>query len=490
VTEPLSFELSRPGLPGPRLPKAGVTAAGADHDLPPDLRRRQAPELPRLSEPEIMRHYSRLASLNYSISENFYPLGSCTMKYNPVANEAAAQLPGFAYLHPYQEEATAQGALELMFELEKALCAVVGVDRVTLQPAAGAHGEWTALRMIQAYHLARGEQRDQVLVPDSAHGTNPASAALCGFQVVEVKSGADGRISVADLESKLSQRVAALMLTNPNTLGLFEKEILEVAEMVHATGAKLYYDGANLNALMGICRPGDMGFDAVHMNLHKTFTTPHGGGGPGAGPVGVKKDLEPFLPRPTVEKRNGHYQLDYDRPSSIGRVRSFFGNFGMLVRAYTYILAMGGDGLAQASEDAVLAANYLRGRLEGVLDLPHEGPCMHEFVASARNLNQHGIKALDVAKGLLERGYYAPTIYFPLIVPEAVMVEPTETESKATLDAFADTVREVAELARTDPQRLHAEPVSLPVGRLDEVAAARRPVLRWKAAPEAAPEGS
>jgi glycine dehydrogenase subunit 2 len=366
---------------------------------------------------------------------------------------------------------------------------VVGVDRVTLQPAAGAHGEWTALRMIQAYHLARGEQRDQVLVPDSAHGTNPASAALCGFQVVEVKSGADGRISVADLEAKLSQRVAALMLTNPNTLGLFEKEILEVAEMVHATGAKLYYDGANLNALMGICRPGDMGFDAVHMNLHKTFTTPHGGGGPGAGPVGVKKDLEPFLPRPTVEKRNGHYQLDYDRPSSIGRVRSFFGNFGMLVRAYTYILAMGGDGLAQASEDAVLAANYLRGRLEGVLDLPHEGPCMHEFVASARNLNQHGIKALDVAKGLLERGYYAPTIYFPLIVPEAVMVEPTETESKATLDAFADTVREVAELARTDPQRLHAEPVSLPVGRLDEVAAARRPVLRWKAASEAPPEG-
>ena len=490
MSEPLSFELSRPGLPGPRLPQAGVLGPAGDHDLPPHLRRRQAPQLPRLSEPEIMRHYSRLASLNYSISENFYPLGSCTMKYNPVANEAAAQLPGFAYLHPYQDEATTQGALELMFELERALCAVVGVDRVTLQPAAGAHGEWTALRMIQAYHLARGEQRDQVLVPDSAHGTNPASAALCGFQVVEVKSGADGRISVADLESKLNQRVAALMLTNPNTLGLFEKEILEVAEMVHATGAKLYYDGANLNALMGICRPGDMGFDAVHMNLHKTFTTPHGGGGPGAGPVGVKKDLEPFLPRPTVEKRNGHYQLDYDRPSSIGRVRSFFGNFGMLVRAYTYILAMGGDGLAQASEDAVLAANYLRGRLEGVLDLPHEGPCMHEFVASARNLNQHGIKALDLAKGLLERGYYAPTIYFPLIVPEAVMVEPTETESKATLDAFADTVREVAELARTDPQRLHAEPVSLPVGRLDEVAAARRPVLRWRPASEAPPEGS
>ncbi len=444
MSEPLSFELSRPGLPGPRLPAAGVSGAPAEQPLPAALRRRRQPQLPRLSEPEIMRHYSRLASLNYSISENFYPLGSCTMKYNPVANEVAAQLPGFAYLHPYQDEATTQGALELMFELERALCAIAGVDRVTLQPAAGAHGEWSALRMIQAYHQGRGESRDQVLVPDSAHGTNPASAALCGFQVVEVKSGADGRISVADLESKLSQRVAALMLTNPNTLGLFEREILEVAEMVHATGAKLYYDGANLNALMGICRPGDMGFDAVHMNLHKTFTTPHGGGGPGAGPVGVKQE----------------------------------------------ILAMGGDGLAQASEDAVLAANYLRGRLEGVLDLPHEGPCMHEFVASARNLGEHGIKALDVAKGLLERGYYAPTIYFPLIVPEAVMVEPTETESKATLDAFADTVREVVELARQDPDRLHREPVSLPVGRLDEVAAARRPVLRWQPGSNGSPEPS
>ena len=488
MREPLSFELSRPGWPGPRLPEAGVREAPAEHALPAHLRRRRTPDLPRISEPELMRHYSRLASLNYSISENFYPLGSCTMKYNPVANEAAAQLPGFAYLHPYQDQATAQGALELMHLLEAALCTVAGVDRVTLQPAAGAHGEWTALRMIQAYHQARGERRDQVLVPDSAHGTNPASAALCGFQVVEVRSGADGRISVADLESKLNQRVAALMLTNPNTLGLFEREILEVAEMVHATGAKLYYDGANLNALMGICRPGDMGFDAVHMNLHKTFTTPHGGGGPGAGPVGVKSDLEPFLPKPTIERSNGHYELDEERPQSIGRVRSFYGNFGMLVRAYTYILAMGGDGLAQASEDAVLAANYLRSRLQGVLDLPHDGPCMHEFVASARNLAEHGVKALDVAKGLLERGYYAPTIYFPLIVPEAVMVEPTETESKATLDAFADTVKEVADLARTDPQRLHAEPVSLPVGRLDEVAAARRPVLRWNAASESPTE--
>ncbi len=493
MTEPLSFELSRPGAEAPRLPAAGVQATGPEDALSKDVLRAHPPDLPRLSEPEIMRHYSRMASLNYSISEQFYPLGSCTMKYNPVANEAAAALPGFAGLHPYQDEETVQGALELMHRLELALCAIVGVDRVTLQPAAGAHGEWTALRMIQAYHRSRGDKRTEVLVPDSAHGTNPASAALSGFQVVEVRSGPDGRISLADLESKLSPRVAALMLTNPNTLGLFEREILDVAEMVHATGAMLYYDGANLNAFMGVARPGDMGFDAVHMNLHKTFTTPHGGGGPGAGPVGVKADLIPFLPHPTVEKSNGHYTLDFKRPKSIGRVRSFYGNFGMLVRAYTYILAMGGDGLTQASLDAVLSANYLRKQVEGVLDLPHDGACMHEFVASAHNLAPQGVKALDVAKGLLERDFYAPTIYFPLVVPEAIMVEPTETESKATLDAFAAALRDIVEQARTDPAALHAEPHSLPVGRLDEVGTARRitayltgqsedPVLRWKRA--------
>jgi glycine dehydrogenase subunit 2 len=476
VTEPLSFEKSRAGLPGPRLPESGVPGTAR---LPERLRRRRTPQLPRLSEPELARHYSRLASMNYSISEQFYPLGSCTMKYNPVLNERAARLPGFADLHPYQDEATLQGALELMWRLERALAAVVGVDRVTLQPAAGAHGEWTALRMIQAYHQARGDHRDQVIVPDSAHGTNPASAALCGFEVVEVRSGADGRVNVSDLRAKLSGRVAALMLTNPNTLGLFEAQILEMAEITHAAGAKLYYDGANLNALMGICRPGDMGFDAVHLNLHKTFTTPHGGGGPGAGPVGVKEELAPFLPRPTVEHADGRFSLDYDRPGSIGRVRSFYGNFGMLVRAFAYVLAMGGEGLRQASKDAVLSANYLRGQLEGVLDLPHDGPCMHEFVASARNLSEHGVRAVDVAKGLLERGFYAPTVYFPLIVPEAVMIEPTETESKDTLDAFVRALKDIAEVARTDPEELHAEPRSLPVGRLDEVAAARNPVLRW-----------
>ena len=494
MTEPLSFEKSRPNAHGPRLPEADVKAPGPSDVLPRELLRSSPPGLPRLSEPEIMRHYARLASLNYSISEQFYPLGSCTMKYNPVANEAAAALPGFTDLHPYQDEDTVQGALSLMWRLEQALCAVVGVERVTLQPAAGAHGEWTALRMIQAYHRSRGEARTEVLVPDSAHGTNPASAALSGFHVVEVKSGPDGRISLADLESKLSPRVAALMLTNPNTLGLFEREILDVAEMVHAIGAMLYYDGANLNAFMGICRPGDMGFDAVHMNLHKTFTTPHGGGGPGAGPVGVKADLVPFLPTPTVERLNGHLKLDFKRPKSIGRVRSFYGNFGMLVRAYTYIVAMGGDGLTQASHDAVLSANYLKSQVDGLLDMPHEGPCMHEFVASAHNLAPQGIKALDVAKGLLERDFYAPTIYFPLVVPEALMVEPTETESKATLDAFATAIREIVKQAKESPEELHQAPHGLPVGRLDEVATARKinaylqgqsedPILRWKPAP-------
>src|SRR5260370_39160582 len=386
-----------------------------------------------------------------------------------------------------------------MWRLEQALCGVVGVGRGTLQPAAGAHGEWTALRMIQAYRRSRGEVRTEVLVPDSAHGTNPASAALSGFQVVEVASAPDGRISLADLESKLSSKVAALMLTNLNTLGLFERDILDIAELVHNTGAMLYYDGANLNAFMGVCRPGDMGFDAVHMNLHKTFTTPHGGGGPVAGPVGVKAELVPFLPTPTVERMNGHLKLDFKRPQSIGRVRSFYGNFGVLVRAYSYIVAMGGDGLTQASRDAVLSANYLRKLVEGDLEMPHEGPCMHEVVASAHNLHEEGVRALDVAKALLDRNFYAPTVYFPLVVPEAIMVEPTETESKATLDSFAQAIKEIVPQAKRDPQGLHDEPKNLPVGRLDEVAAARRinahlqgqseePVLRWKAPSANPPE--
>ena len=480
MTESLLFEKSRPGLPGPRLPKAGVPAVDASAVIPASSLRSKEALLPRVSEPELMRHFSRLGAMNFSISQNFYPLGSCTMKYNPVTNEVAASLPGFAYLHPYQPDETIQGALELMWELERALCSIVGVDRMSLQPAAGAHGEWAGLRMIQAFHEARGDERTEVLVPDSAHGTNPASAALCGFRVVEIRSGPDGRVDLADLEAKLSEKTAALMLTNPNTLGLFETEIAEAAQLVHKVGAKLYYDGANLNALMGICRPGDMGFDVVHLNLHKTFTTPHGGGGPGAGPVGVMKEMIPFLPIPVVEKSGATFRLEHDRPQSIGRVRSFYGNFGMLVRALTYIVAMGGDGLSQASNDAVLSANYVRKRLEGVLDFPQPGPCKHEFVASARTLAGKGVKALDLAKGLLQRGYYAPTIYFPLIVAEAVMVEPTETESKSTLDAFTDAIAEIAAIAETDPQRIQNEPTNLPVGRIDEVAAARNPVLRWR----------
>ena len=484
--EALSFEKSRAGLPPPRLPEASVPETEAT--IPEHLRRRRQPELPHLSEPELMRHYSRLASLNFSISENFYPLGSCTMKYNPVANEEAARLPGFAELHPYQGRGSIQGALELMWRLESALCAIVGVDRVTLQPAAGAQGEWTALRMIQAFHRSHGEDRKEVIVPDSAHGTNPASAAMCGLRVLQVRSRRDGRVDVDDLRTKLSTNVAALMLTNPNTLGLFEKDILEMAAAVHEVGAKLYYDGANLNALMGICRPGDMGFDAVHLNLHKTFTTPHGGGGPGAGPVGVKSELAPFLPRPTIELRDDGYRFDFARPQSIGRVRSFYGNFGMLVRAYAYILAMGADGLTQASRDAVLAANYLRKRVEPLLTLPFPGYCMHEFVASAGHVADGAIRALDVAKGLLERDIHSPTVYFPLTVPEALMIEPTETESKATLDAFVAALEEIVELARSDPGSLREEPRSLPIGRLDEVAAARRPVLRWRSSGSEPPQ--
>ena len=476
--EELSFELSRADAPPPRLPRAPEGPSPAEV-VPAAQLRQQPPLLPRLSEPEVMRHFARLAALNYSVSRQFYPLGSCTMKYNPVVDEALAGLPGFADLHPYQDGSETQGALILMRELESWLCRLVGVDHFCLQPAAGAHGEWTGLLMVKAYHARRGDQRDQVLVPDSAHGTNPASAALAGFEVEEVRSRDDGRVDLGDLLSKLGPRTAALMLTNPNTLGLFETDILEIAAAVHDRGALLYYDGANLNALVGLCRPGDMGFDVVHLNLHKTFSTPHGGGGPGAGPVGVKRDLADFMPVPRLVELDGQLQLDFDAPASVGRVRSFTGNFGMLVRAYAYILAMGADGLAQAARDAVLSANYLRHGLAEVLEVPQPGPCKHEFVASARPLAAHGVRALDVAKALLDRGFYAPTVYFPLIVPEAMMIEPTETETKATLDSFTQAIREIAAAANNDPEAVLAAPLSTPVGRLDEVEAARDPVLRW-----------
>jgi glycine dehydrogenase subunit 2 len=481
MSEPLLFEITRADQRGPRVPAAGVPAPAIEDFLPKEFRRAAPPPIPSLSEPEVARHFGRLARLNHSIHQGIYPLGSCTMKYNPTVNERVARFEGFAGLHPYHPEARSQGALQLMFELEQLLNEITGMARTSLQPAAGAHGEWTGLRMIQAYHRSRGDkERDLVLIPDSAHGTNPATASLCGMTTVTVKSGPDGAVDLADFKSKLSRRVAAVMMTNPNTLGIFETDILEITRAAHAEGVLLYYDGANLNALVGVARPGDMGFDVVHLNLHKTFSTPHGGGGPGAGPVGVKELLVPFLPVPTVEKRKDIYTLDYDRPKTIGKVRAFYGNFGMLVRAYTYIRAYGSD-LKQVAEDAVLNSNYLRHHLEQLFDISFPTPSMHEFVLSARRAKeQRGVKALDIAKRLIDMGVYPPTIYFPMIVPEALMIEPTETESKATLDAFIESMRQIHREIEEEPDTVRNAPLKAPVGRLDEVKAARQPNLRWR----------
>ena len=486
MSEPLLFDMRRADGAGPRLPRPGVPASPLSDLVPAELRRRQPPHIPSLSEPEVARHFGRLGRMNHNLHQALYPLGSCTMKFNPTVNEALARLEAFADLHPYQPVERAQGALRLMWELERALIALTGMDRMSLQPAAGAHGEWTGLRMIQAYHRSRGENRDQVLVPDSAHGTNPASAALSGLTTVTVKSGADGLVDLADLKRLLSPRVAALMLTNPNTAGLFEKEILEIARMAHAQGAQLYYDGANLNALVGVARPGDMGFDVVHLNLHKTFSTPHGGGGPGAGPVGVKAHLTPFLPIPTVERQGDHYVFEHRRPRSIGKVRAFYGNFGMLVRAYAYIRAYGNT-INLVAQHAVLNASYLRHHLRRHFDDAFPGPSMHEFVVSARRSKDRGVRALDIAKRLIDLGFHPPTIYFPLIVPEALMIEPTETESKATLDAFIAAFDQIAEEIEKDPEVVRSAPHTAPVGRLDEARAARQPDLRWRPAPAAVP---
>ncbi len=488
-SEPLLFEL-RGADGGPRLPSPGVKARALAEIVPPALLRDTPLAIPSLSEPEVARHFGRLGRLNHNLHQGLYPLGSCTMKYNPTVNEALARLEPFAGLHPYHPERMAQGALRLMWELERALVALTGMDRMSLQPAAGAHGEWTGLRMIQAYHRSRGERRDQVLVPDSAHGTNPASAALSGLQTVTVRSGADGLVDLQDFKSKLSERVAAVMMTNPNTVGLFEKDIETIARLAHQTGVQLYYDGANLNALVGLARPGEMGFDVVHLNLHKTFSTPHGGGGPGAGPVGVKSHLVPFLPLPTVERRDDGYVLDYDRPNSIGKVRSFYGNFGMLVRAYAYIRAYGNT-INQVALHAVLNASYLRHHLRRYFDDAFPGPTMHEFVLSAKRARAQGVRALDIAKRLIDLGFYPPTIYFPLIVPEALMIEPTETESKATLDLFIQAFDQIDKEIASEPEIVKSAPHSAPVGRLDEVRAARQPALRWRpAAPAAVPAAS
>ncbi|GKU81162.1 aminomethyl-transferring glycine dehydrogenase subunit GcvPB [Niallia sp. NCCP-28] len=476
----LIFESSTPGRIGYSLPEMDVPEIALEDLLPTDYVREENPELPEVSELDIMRHYTALSKRNHGLDSGFYPLGSCTMKYNPKINEHVARFAGFANIHPLQEENSVQGALELMYDLQEHLTEITGMDEVTLQPAAGAHGEWTGLMMIRAYHEAKGDtNRTKVIVPDSAHGTNPASATVAGLETITVKSNEQGLVDLEDLRRVVGEDTAALMLTNPNTLGLFEENILEMAEIVHSAGGKLYYDGANLNAVLSKARPGDMGFDVVHLNLHKTFTGPHGGGGPGSGPVGVKADLIPFLPKPVIVKIGDEYSFDYDRPQSIGRVKPFYGNFGINVRAYTYIRSMGPDGLKAVTENAVLNANYMMRRLAEFYDLPFDRHCKHEFVLSGKRQKKLGVRTLDIAKRLLDFGYHPPTIYFPLNVEECIMIEPTETESKETLDQFIDAMIQIAKEAEETPETVQEAPHTTVIGRLDEALAARKPVLRY-----------
>jgi glycine dehydrogenase subunit 2 len=475
----LIFELSSPGRVAWSLAEADVPEADTRKLLPEKYLRKDAPGLPEVSEFDIVRHYSRLSRMNYGVDTHFYPLGSCTMKYNPRINEDMARLPGFAKVHPLAPTAAAQGALQLMHELAADLAEIAGMDAVSLQPAAGAQGELAGVLMIRAYHQARGEKRTKVLVPDSAHGTNPASTAIAGYEVVEVKSLPNGEVDADALARTLDTDVAAFMITVPNTLGMFEPRIVEIIELCHAKGVQVYMDGANLNAILGITRPGDLGFDVCHFNLHKTFTTPHGGGGPGAGPVGVKAHLEPFLPVPIVTRNGDAYALDWNRPKSIGKLQAFWGNFGMLVRAYAYIRTMGPDGLRAVSDNAILNANYVMKRLEKDYDVAVPGPCMHECVLSARRQKKLGVTATDIAKRLLDLGFYAPSTYFPLIVEEALMIEPTETEAKETLDEFCDAMIQIAREAETDHAVIHHAPMTTPVRRLDQTKAAREPNLRW-----------
>lgn len=479
--QPLIFEISKPGRTGYSLPELDVPEVDVAELLPEGYLREEEPELPEVSELDIMRHYTALSKRNHGVDSGFYPLGSCTMKYNPKINENVARFNGFAHIHPLQEESSVQGALELMYDLQEHLIEITGMDEVTLQPAAGAHGEWTGLMMIRAFHESNGDTgRTKVIVPDSAHGTNPASATVAGFETVTVKSNENGLVDLEDLRRVVGSDTAALMLTNPNTLGLFEENILEMAEIVHGAGGKLYYDGANLNAVLSKARPGDMGFDVVHLNLHKTFTGPHGGGGPGSGPVGVKKDLIPYLPKPIVVKRGEEFVLDYDRPQSIGRVKPYYGNFGINVRAYTYIRTMGPDGLKNVTEFAVLNANYMMRRLAEYYDLPFDRHCKHEFVLSGKRQKKLGVRTLDIAKRLLDFGYHPPTIYFPLNVEECIMIEPTETESKETLDSFIEAMIQIAREAEENPEIVQEAPHTTVIGRLDETLAARKPVLRYK----------
>lgn len=479
--EKLIFEIGSAGRKGYSFPELDVPKGELKTLIPDGFLRKQLAELTEVSELDCVRHFTRLSQLNYSIDTNFYPLGSCTMKYNPKINEKLAGLEGFAGLHPYQSEDDCQGTLEILYETERALSEICGMDEFTLQPAAGAHGELTGMLIVRAYHTSRGNPRRKVIIPDSAHGTNPATAALCGYEVVTVRSDRAGRVDLGALKNLADEEVAVLMLTNPNTLGLFETNVKEIAQIVHAVGGLLYLDGANLNALLGISKPGDMGFDIVHVNLHKTFSTPHGGGGPGAGPVGVKSGLADFLPIPRIKKRKDKFYLDCDSKKSIGKVRAFCGNIGVIIRAYCYIKSLGRDGLKTVALNAILNANYLKAKLSKHYRLAvDDEPCMHEFVLTGKDKREYGIKTLDIAKRLLDYGFYAPTIYFPLIVEEAIMIEPTETESKETLDAFIDTMLKIDEEAKSNPAVLKEAPQRTPVRRLDEVLAARELNLRWK----------
>ena len=474
MREPLIFELGGMGRRGQYVDSDG---SGAWESLVPSEYRRKELPLPELTEPEVVRHYTRLSQWNFSVDTGFYPLGSCTMKYNPKVNEDVAALPGFGNIHPYAGESFVQGALQLMFELEHHLCEITGMDAMTLQPAAGAHGELTGMLVIRAYHLDRGKPRLKVLIPDSAHGTNPSSCSLCGFQVVQVPSDERGLISPDAVEKVMDEDVAALMLTNPNTLGLFEEDIIEIVRIVHDKGGVVYCDGANLNALAGVAKVGHMGIDLIHLNLHKTFSTPHGGGGPGSGPLGVKEFLASFLPAPRVVKKDDAYHLEEDRPKSIGRVKSFYGHFGVMVKAFAYILMLGGTGIREATQIAVVNANYIRQSLKEIYDLPYDRYCKHECVFSDLNQTKNGVHAIDIAKRLMDYGFHPPTMYFPLIVKGALMIEPTETETKETLDRFILAMKTIAEEAEKDPDLVKSSPHVTGLSRLDEVAAARKPKL-------------
>jgi glycine dehydrogenase subunit 2 len=473
----LIFELGKAGRRSHRLPPCDVPEVALDALLPPAYRA-APPALPEVGEIDLIRHFINLSTRNMSIDTNFYPLGSCTMKYNPKRHERLSALDGIGNLHPFQTDESCQGMLELLHSMQAILAEIAGLDAVSLQPAAGAQGELTSLLVASAYFRDKGEKRTRVLIPDSAHGTNPASAAIAGFDAVSIKSTSEGLVDLADLRARLDRQTAVLMITNPNTLGLFDPQIAAITNLMHEVGGLVYLDGANMNAILGITRPGDFGIDMMHYNVHKTFTGPHGAGGPGSGPIAVRAMLEPFLPAPIVTKKGDTFRLDFDRPKSIGRVRSFFGNVGILVRGYLYIRTLGAAGLKQVSENAVLNANYLLALVRQVFNVPHGSRCMHEFVASAQKLRrERKISAMDVAKRLLDYGYHAPTVYFPLVVPEAIMIEPTETESKETLDAFAAALLEIA---TEDPALLHDAPHTLSISRPDEVKAAKEPILRWK----------